>query len=355
MKRSLLVLALVTLRSVAAEPSARPPVTFGMFVDAYYALDSAGIRERSFTTQPSRHNEFAINLAFVEAAVATEKLRGRLALQAGTSVLANYSAESRDPSKTGVQLADALMFLQEAFAGYRLAEGLWVDAGIYFSHIGMESFISKNNWTYTRSLVADFSPYYQAGVRLTYEASPRWALQLHVVNGWQNIIDTNSDKSIGTQVTFRPLERLSITHNTLVGKEADLRIFQDLVVTYSATDWWQHGVTVDLGLQRQPGTRSFSSWYGASYQSRFRLDPSTHLCARIEAYADKDGVIVPTGTPGNFEAWGLSLNLDRALIEGVLLWRTELRYLKAKTAIFSSTGSRASEWWLGVTSLSLSL
>ena len=59
--------------------------------------------------------------------------------------------------------------IQEAYVGYRVTDKLWIDEGIYFSHIGFESWISRDNWTYTRSLDAEFTPYYQSGVKATYQ------------------------------------------------------------------------------------------------------------------------------------------------------------------------------------------
>ena len=43
-----------------------------------------------FTTQPARHNEFNVNLAFVEAKLDGQRVARPLALQAGTSVQSNY-------------------------------------------------------------------------------------------------------------------------------------------------------------------------------------------------------------------------------------------------------------------------
>src|SRR5512141_1871784 len=119
-------------------------VSYGAFVDAYYAFDfnEPANFDRSFTTQAARHNEFNVNLAFLEAKLAGSRLRGRLALQAGTSVQSNYSGESQVGSVSGPSLA---RHIQEAVAGFQLAPGLWVDGGIFFSHIGMESFISRDN------------------------------------------------------------------------------------------------------------------------------------------------------------------------------------------------------------------
>ena len=101
------VAALALLASPAAALAQGAPtdtslhVTFGGFVDTYYAydfgtpptLDRSFAGGATFTTQPARHNEFNVNLAYVEALVSAPRIRGRLALQAGTSVQSNYGAE----------------------------------------------------------------------------------------------------------------------------------------------------------------------------------------------------------------------------------------------------------------------
>ena len=343
------VLLLQSTQSWAKDPELR----WGLFLDSYYAFDGnrPANRERLYTTLPAKHNEFAINLAHVEGVLSGDRVRGRLALQAGTSVAANYSTEYRDATKTGGHPADLLQHLQEATAGYRLAEGMWIDAGIFFSHIGTETFISKNNWTYTRSLVADFSPYYQAGVRLSYEPNQQWAFQLHVLNGWQNIIETNSDKALGTQVAFKPTKDFTITHNTFLGEENGTRFFQDLSFAMQVLPWLQSGLTVDFGVQGGTSTRT---WYGSSFQNRFRLTPDTHLAARVEIYNDPNGVIVPTGSPSGFKVWGASVNVDQQLTPE-LLWRNEVRLLKATDALFPSASGSSSQTVFAITSLSLSL
>lgn len=334
-----------------------PKIEFGAFVDAFYAYDfnEPASRERLYTINPARHNEFNIGLAYLEAKVSADRLRGRLALQTGTSVFANYSGEVRDPSKPGgAQLADVLMNLQEAFAGYRIAEGLWLDAGIYLSHIGGESFISKDNWTYTRSLVADFSPYYQTGVKLTWDPGSAWAFQLHLLNGWQNILETNGDKAIGTQITYRASERLTFTHNALVGREAEFRIFQDLVIKYQVSPAWETLLAIDFGLQRRAGGGSFGNWWGASLLNRLRLSERMHLATRLEIYRDPEKFIVATGTPNGFQVWGVSANVDVQLLPQ-LLWRNELRFLNSLDAVYPSDTGLNPSTLFGVTSLALSL
>ena len=164
-------------------------VTFGGFVDTYYAwdfgrpptLDRSFAGGALFTTQPARHNEFNVNLAFLEAKVSGDRVRGRLALQVGTSVQSNYSGEPTTGNVSGPTLE---RHIQEAVAGVRIARAAWVDAGIFFSHMGMESWISRDNPTYTRSLVAEYSPYYQSGVKFTWAPSSRITAQLDFQMTW---------------------------------------------------------------------------------------------------------------------------------------------------------------------------
>ncbi len=143
-----------------------PKVTLGAFIDAYYAWDRdrPANFDRAYTTQPARHAEFNVNLAFVEATVAGPRYRGRLAPQWGTSVQANYAGE---PRLGGISGPSVSQFLQEATVGYQVAPTLWVDGGIFFAHTGMEGWISRDNLTYSRSLIADFSPFYETGVKVT--------------------------------------------------------------------------------------------------------------------------------------------------------------------------------------------
>src|SRR5215210_6486735 len=142
----------ITLACAAIAPSAAQliprdstVVTIQAFADAYYAFDfqRPPNRDRAFTTQPARHNEFNVNLAFVGIRVASAKARGRVAVQTGTSVQSNYAGE---PTVGAVSGADVTRFLQEGTIGARVTPNLWIDGGVFLSHIGAESWISSDNW-----------------------------------------------------------------------------------------------------------------------------------------------------------------------------------------------------------------
>ena len=114
--------------------------------------------------------------------------------------------------------------------------GLLLEAGIYPSHIGMESFQTHLNWNYTRSWLGELSPYYQAGLKLAYPFSDRWSGQIHLLNGWQAIGDNNRGKSVGRAARLRRgrVLRLAQRHRRpeLADNDDDTRILGDVVATW---------------------------------------------------------------------------------------------------------------------------
>jgi hypothetical protein len=342
----------------AAEQETKPfSVSFGGFIDTFYAFDfdTPASPARNYgnplqlVTTPGRQNEFNINMAYLDAKLTSDRVRGRLALQAGTSVEAVYLTEILNDTTPDGSTATLLRHLQEAYVGYRIADGLWVDAGVYLSYIGFESIISKDNWTYSRSFMADFSPYYFAGVKLTYDISSKVSLQFHVTNGWQDVIETNSNKAVGTAFAYTPSDAFSFQWNTFYGEETGTlwRVFNDFVAKVSISQWLQIAATADIGVQRPS-----SVWYGLAVFLRYRVGTGVHLTARYEHYADPDRVIVqPTDATTAFVADSASLNLDVELVKN-LLWRTEVRGYWAMDPVFPAGTGLSNQDWLAVSSLS---
>lgn len=332
-------------------------VMFGAFVDTYYAWDTNRPREldRAYLTQPARHNEFNINLAFVEGVLAGDRVRGRLAVQFGTSVTANYAAE---PTIGHVSGSDVSRNLQEATVGVRLAPALWLDGGIFFSHVGNESWISRDNPTYTRSLTAEFSPYYQSGVKLAWQVNPRLAAQLDVVNGWQVVSESNGAKSVGVRLDYVASPTLTLSAYNLLGREgADslphrLRIFHGVSARLTPAQRVTLAANVDVG--RQSTENAPASWYGFTVIARYQASSAVALAGRIERYADPHQVIVNTGTSFGLTANGASLGVD-VVPAPRTVWRSEIRALTGADAIFPAHSGLRRSNVLFVSSLALTL
>jgi hypothetical protein len=335
-------IALVALAPTAlaaqAQDNSRTVAVSG-FVDTYYAWDfnrpGHGNFDRSFTTQPARHDEFNVNLAFVAVQLSSAHTRGRFALQAGTSVQSNYAGEPRSGGISGPELA---RHIQEAVVGVQATSHLWIDAGIYLSHIGQESWISRDNPTYSRSLIADYSPYYEAGVKGTWTVSSRLTAQLHLLNGWQNISETNQDKAVGMRLDYVASPHLTIGYANFIGNEAPdtvpsrVRIFNEVFATLSA-DRLNVWLTLDHGFQDRATGTGRSTWYGGAAIARVRLSPQMSVSARLERYVDPDAVIVATGTPNAFRVSSASVGVDVSPFTGAL-WRTEVRGFRARDPVF---------------------
>jgi hypothetical protein len=334
--------------------------TVGGFVDTYYAWDTDRPREfdRAFTTQPARHAEANVNLAFVETKWTGPHYRGRLALQWGTSVQSNYAAEPKIGTVSGPSVSQ---FIQEATVGYRLAPSLWLDGGIFFAHVGYEGWISRDNISYTRSFVADFSPYYESGAKLTWTASPRLTATVVLINGWQNVSAENSSPATGMRLDYTPVPKLTLTYDDFIGDAAPdtestrLRIYHDIVAQYNPTSRWQLAAMYSLGTQsRSTPTLGVASWWGITTFAKYHATPKVAIVGRVERYSDPSQVIVVTGTPSSFQTSSASLGLDVAL-QSAVLWRTEMRGFRSRSAVWPlhTAGALSRNDGLVVTSLAV--
>lgn len=310
---------------------------FGAFVDTYYSHNGnhPNSKERQYTTQAVRNDEFNINLGFVDAKWQEEKIRGRLAFQFGTSVNTNYAGEiSRDVSSN----QNSVKHIQEAYIGLKLTKNTWLDAGIYFGHIGHESWISSDNWNYTRAMALDYVPYYSSGVRITTKFTEKFQFQFHVMNGWQNITDQNKDKSLGTQFKYFLFPNFTITANQFVGNEApdferkQTRLYNNTILEWKALDWLSFALSGDVGAQKTKESLSyepwwkeinprlpiyisreskvFNQWYHGTFWVSFRYEDLFRLSFRLERFYDPKQVLVQTYTRNGFLTNGYTVTFD---------------------------------------------
>jgi hypothetical protein len=281
----------------------------------------------------NRHNEVNVNLAFLKAAFNTEMVRANVALAAGTYMNANYAAEP------GV-----LQNILETNAGIKLSKttNLWVDAGIFASHIGFESAIGKDCWTLSRSMAAENSPYFDAGVKMGYTSkNEQWFLSVMYLNGWQRITrpDGNSTLAFGTQVTYKPSEKITLNSSTFVGNDKpdsarQMRYFHNVYGIFQLNEKWATTVGLDMGWeQKRKGSNAMNTWIVPQVLIRYMPNTKIALTARAEYYSDENGVIIATGTPNGFKTWGFSGNVDLNISEK-LMWRNEIRTFSSSDKVF---------------------
>jgi hypothetical protein len=245
---------------------------------------------------------------------------------------------------------DLLKNIYEANAGFKLAKKIWIDAGIFPSHIGSESAITADNLTLTRSLSADNTPYYEAGAKLTYEATRKLTVTGMVLNGWQNIRENNNDKAFGAQVQYKLTDKILLNYSNFLGNEkpdsaSQLRFFHDL---YATATFNKLSVVAgfDFGTEEKPAgaedQNKNNKWWNPTLSVKYQLTDKFGIAARGEYYHDKNGVIISSGTKNGFQTAGYSLNLDYAPTEQVLC-RVEGRMFDSKDEIFTNEAGKATD------------
>jgi opacity protein-like surface antigen len=349
MKKTVLMAAALTTLAAHAQDSTQPtkqtsnPLTISGYVEGYYSYDfnqPDNNNRPGFLYNFNRHNEFNLNFGFVKAAYATERTRANLAIGVGTYMNANYAAEP------GV-----LKNIFEANAGYKLSakNDIWLDIGIMPSHIGFESAIGKDNWTLTRSMVAENTPYFESGAKLSY-ASADGKLQLAALalNGWQRItrVEGISLLSWGTQFTYKPSDKVTLNYSTFIGTDKPdsarlWRYHNNLYGVFQLSEKIGLITSLDIGLEQQaPKDKELNTWYAPVAILRINPGSNWAFAFRGEYFSDANGVIIGTGTPNGFKTTGASVNVDYSPLTNVLL-RLELRHLNSKDEIFEKEGANS--------------
>ena len=331
-------LSLITLTLSAQSDSpwqGHPDLYISGFADVFYVYDfnqPQDTQRQPFLFNHNRHNEFNLNFGMIKFNVSHAKYRANFALQAGTYPNDNYIEEP-----------DLLKTIFEANIGISLnhKNNLWIDAGIMPSHIGFESPISIDHLTLTRSLPAENSPYFQTGIKLTFNPNDRWEIAGLVLNGWQRIqrLEGNSMLSFGTQVLFKTSERVMLNWSTFIGTDDPdstrrMRYFNNFYGQFQLTEKVELIAGFDLGIQqRSKSSSSYDLWLSPVVIGQYRISQNWKTAIRAEYYQDKTGIIIPIGTENGFQTTGLSLNLDYAPVNNIIC-RLEGRWLHSKDNIF---------------------
>ena len=249
-KNSLLVLLLASGAMSAQLDTSKSNLSFTGYAEVYYTYDLNQPNDHnrpSFFYSHNRHNEFNLNLGFVKTSYNTDRVRANVALATGTYMNINYSAEP------GV-----LKNIYEANTGIKLSKkkNVWLDAGIFASHIGFESAVSKDCWGLTRSILGENCPYYESGAKISFTSdNSKWFLSGLILNGWQHIQrpDGNNTPAFGTQITYTPNSNITLNYSTFIGNEKpdtaqQMRYFHNFYAMFHVTDKFHITAGFDYGM-----------------------------------------------------------------------------------------------------------
>lgn len=323
--------------TVSSQSDSANKFTYTAYVDAFYVFDfnqpKTTNRNVAFYNY-NRHNQVGINLGYFKVAYDYQKIRANFAIAAGTYMQDNLGSEP-----------ELLRNIFEANLGFKIKKNVWLDVGVFPSHIGFESAIAKDCWNLSRSLCAENTPYYESGAKLGYTtANKKWLFNLLYLNGWQKIQKNRGYNlpSFGSQISFKPNERFVINHSSFVGymnpdSLAVLRIFNNFYFTYQITDKFGLTMGFDYGQQQASNKdKKLNFWFSNTLVMRYKISKTLTIAGRSEYYGDPTNITIPTYT-GGFNVFGNSINLDYTPQNNFLI-RIEGRILTADAAIFLNKG-----------------
>ena len=326
------------------------------FIETYYSYvfsNPSNHTKPDFIYSFNRHNEFNLNLGFLKANYETKNVKANLAFMTGTYSNANLSSES------GV-----LKNIYEANVDVKISKTkkLFLSAGIFPSHIGFESAIGKDCWNLTRSILADNSPYYESGAKISHSSkNEKWFLSALILNGWQRIsrIDGNNTPAFGHQITFKPSDKIvvnssSFVGNTLPDSNKQIRYFHNFYTQYLVTKKIGFIFGYDFGIQQKSkGNNQYNNWYSPVIIAKYSPNSRISIASRGEYYSDKNQVIIRTDSKNGFQTFGYSLNFDYTINENVI-WRLEGKGYSSYDKIFLLNNNASNFNYCLSTSLAIS-
>ena len=269
-------------------------LTIAGYIDAYfgYCLNPTG-KSVPFFVSSAKHDAITVNLAYIDLRYQNKNFRARIMPGFGSYMNANYALE---PS--------GLNSLVECHAGFRVfpKKDIWLDAGILGSPYTNESAISKDHLMYTRSLSAEYVPYYLGGAKLTVPLGKKANLYVYVLNGWQQINDLNLQKSLGTQLELTLNDKNLLNWNTYMGNERSeyspnyrMRYFSDVYWIHTAR---KISITscAYFGIQEVENIEIYSlqNWWQANFILKYKFSEKFSLSGRVEYFSDINNTIIPS-------------------------------------------------------------
>ncbi len=173
------------------------------------------------STALARNNEVQLSHISLGGDFNYKNARGRVMLQYGTRSIV-IPRNDISPYRGQYELNNVYRYLSEAYAGYHINKwyGINVDAGLFLSYVGLNSYYQVENWEYQASFTSDNTPWFFNGVRVQIFPSKTVKIEPWLVNGWQSYGRFNKQPGVGFNITWVPNEAFKTLTNNYYGADA---------------------------------------------------------------------------------------------------------------------------------------
>ena len=339
------------------------------------------------STALARNNEFQLSALHMGGDFVYEGAHARIMTQFGTRSIV-IPRNDISPYRGQYQLANVYRYLSEAYAGYHFKKwyGINVDAGMFMSYIGLNSYYQPENWEYQASFTSDNTPWFFNGLRVQVFPSKHVKLEAWLINGWQSYGKFNDMPGIGGNITWMPSSNLKLLTNDYFGKDAagipDRKRFHSdnsLLVRYlnkpfsNGISRMAFSFTGDIGFEKGGGVNGFTEgdslqgpaqyfisamfynriWFGQNkfaftFGGGYMKNPGRYLVLYPTGQASPlpnpnnptqtEGAFPFTANPGDqFSGWDASTNFDFMPNQSIT-FRLEYVHREADVPYFAGPG-----------------
>jgi hypothetical protein len=278
-------------------------ITFSGLVDGYYGMNFNHPQSRvnQLRNFDVKANEFSLSKAKLSMEHAAEPVGFRVDLGFGKAFDMIHGAEMAPSAFRNIE--QAYVSLKPA-----AAKGLQLDFGKYVTSAGAEVIETHSNWNYSRSLLFAWAiPYYHMGLRASMPAGKHFTAGFQLVNGWNNVEDNNTGKTIGLSgtVTGGPVTWYNNYYSgpEKAGLNDGWRHLYDTTVLVNGKQASAY-VNFDYGVDKVVGGGANNAWYGLAGAAQFRLNEHVAVSPRLEWFKDRDGF--STGTAQSLKEFTLT-------------------------------------------------
>lgn len=339
-------------------------IEFAGYVDASYThLSSSGkfignsLNNRVFDIERNSFNLQAVNLSV--SRLPTEGFGGMVDLIAGKDADTIAAYGTIDSTKGPANGVNKQFDVTQAYVHY--ATGPWmVIAGKYVTLSGAEVIKSPSNTNFSRSILFGYAiPFTHTGARGYYKFSDAVSFIAGVNNGWDNLRDTNSQKTLELGASFAPTKNFSLAAQGYSGTEQianypaistvqGTRNLVDIVATFNPNDRLSLVLNYDYGSQQNAtlinGRTGTAKWEGLAGYVNYQISEQWRVSLRGEQFNDKDGyrtVVEPGKTSG--QKWKEATLTVAYLPSKSVELRAEVRADKSDQKVFLQSDGSAKD------------
>lgn len=224
------------------------------------------------STALARNNEMEVSCAALGGEFTYDNAHAKIMTQFGTRSTV-IPRNDYSPYRGQYDLANVYRYISEAYAGYHFNVwyGINVDAGMFMSYIGLNSYYQVENWEYQASFTSDNTPWFFNGLRVQIFPTKKLKIEPWIINGWQSYGKFNTMPGFGANITWCPNENVKLLTNDYYGTDAAMipdrkRFHSDnsLLVRYykskkqTGINQMAFSLTGDLGFENGGGVKAFN-------------------------------------------------------------------------------------------------